>query len=114
MMTLKTAFGIGKSGKAEWHCNRGNQGMFCYGAVFSFACKLSFCLGIRAVSSPSLARAALRFLSISPTEAAVELAYSHLKLLHSDLRNRLNETSVDALMFVSACFFFQQSIFGLA
>ena len=52
------------------------------------------------VSVPQLAKAALRFLSISPTEAAVERAYSHLKYLHSPLRNRLSEPAVDALMFV--------------
>ena len=38
-----------------------------------------------------LAKAALRFWSISPTEAAVEHAYSHLKYVHSALRNRLSD-----------------------
>ena len=55
---------------------------------------------LRAISAPPLAKAALRFLSISPTEAAVERAYSHLKHTHSQLRNRLKEPSVNALMFV--------------
>ena len=55
---------------------------------------------LRAVSSPVLAKVALKVGSISPSEAAVERAFSHLKLLHSKLRNRLHERSVDVLMFV--------------
>ena len=80
---------------------------------------------VRAVSNPALAKASLRFLSIScrgflpkghsfllgkkrraveapglPTEAAVERAYSHLKHIHSHLRNRLSDPSIDALMFI--------------
>ena len=38
-----------------------------------------------AISSPRLAKVALRVLSIAPSEAAVERAFSHRKLIHSNI-----------------------------
>ena len=54
----------------------------------------------KAVAAPKLAKLALRFLSIAPTEAAVERAFSHRKLLHNPLRNQLSLESIESLMFV--------------
>ena len=54
----------------------------------------------KAVACPKLAKFALGLLCIAPTEAAVERAFSHRKLLHNPLRNALQDASVEALMFV--------------
>ena len=54
----------------------------------------------KALACPELAKFALGLLAIAPTEAAVERAFSHRKLLHNPLRNALKDASVEALMFV--------------
>ena len=43
---------------------------------------------------------ALTLISVTPSEACVERAFSQLGLLHSDVRNKLSPESIDALMFV--------------
>jgi len=48
-----------------------------------------------AVTSPRVAKVALRLLSIAPTEASVERAFSHRASIHSALRNSLSDASVD-------------------
>ena len=53
-----------------------------------------------AITAPRLAKAAKRILAIAPSEAAVERAFSHRKTIHSQIRNSLTESSVEALMFV--------------
>jgi hypothetical protein len=53
-----------------------------------------------ALDSPDLAKFVIGVMSISPTEASVERAFSHRKKIHSDIRNSLSEESVEALMFV--------------
>lgn len=47
-----------------------------------------------AVTSPRLAKIALRLLAIAPTEASVERAFSHRANIHSALRNALSDASV--------------------
>lgn len=54
----------------------------------------------KAVTCPKLAKFALGLLAIAPTEASVERAFSHRKLLHNPLRNALQDASVEALMYV--------------
>ena len=55
----------------------------------------------RAASTlPNLAKVALRLLRVNPTEASVERSFSAQGILHSDLRNRLSDESVESLMFV--------------
>lgn len=53
-----------------------------------------------AITAPRLAKVARKVLSIAPSEAAVERAFSHRKTIHSNIRNSLADASVEALMFV--------------
>ena len=43
---------------------------------------------------------ALTLFSVTPSEACVERAFSHLGLIDSNVRNKLSPENVDALMFV--------------
>ena len=47
-----------------------------------------------------LATIALEMLAINPSEASVERSFSHQKLTHSTLRNRLADEVVEAQMFI--------------
>lgn len=49
-----------------------------------------------ALNVPCLARLALAVLTISPSEACVERSFSHQSLIHSDLRARLNQSTIEA------------------
>ena len=49
---------------------------------------------------PMLAKVALAVFSITPSEAAVERSFSHQSLVHSDLRTRLDDSTIEAVMMV--------------
>ena len=49
-----------------------------------------------ALHMPLLAKVALTIFSISASEACVERSFSHQSLLHTDLRNSLDDTSIQA------------------
>ena len=53
-----------------------------------------------AIHVPLLAKVAVAVHSISPSEACVERSFSHQGLVHSDLRSRLTDESIRALMTV--------------
>ena len=55
---------------------------------------------IMAIHVPLLAKVAVALHSVSPSEACVERSFSHQGLLHSDLRSRLTDESIKALMSV--------------
>ena len=50
--------------------------------------------------APELAQVAQTLLSIRPSEASCERAFSHLAATHTEMRSRLNDPSVRANLFV--------------
>ena len=53
-----------------------------------------------ALTTPLLAKIGLHVFSIVPSEASVERSFSHQSLVHSDLRNRMAESTIHSVMYV--------------
>ena len=53
-----------------------------------------------ALSVPMLGKVALAVFSITPSEAAFQRSFSHQSLVHSDLRTRLDDSTIEAIMMV--------------
>ena len=53
-----------------------------------------------ALTVPLLAKVAIAIFSIVPSEACVERSFSHQSLVHSDLRNRMSDPTIHAVMSV--------------
>ena len=54
----------------------------------------------RALLVPLLAKVGVHVYSIVPSEAAVERSFSNQTILHSELRNRMTEKTINDLMYV--------------
>ena len=56
-----------------------------------------------ALTVPLLAQIGISVFSVAPSEACVERSFSHQSLLHSDLRNRMSDQTVQSLMYSTDC-----------
>ena len=87
---LMEQFGAYSCGAMEWDTVRSKYGKREVPAFWRQA----------VLAGPELSRLALALLSLTPSEASVERAFSALKHVQGDLRTNLGEKTLKALMFL--------------